>query len=561
MIESRAVHRRPLAVVSLAPMFARVQRDISWRWLAWLAALVGMANVGVLLAQAHALVRGLYLSADNASGLVLPALADRAASGSVVNLGDHAWYEAWWFMRATASLPHYRALWEVTPFVFGLLGIGVVAACAWWALGRLAALLSAVVLLATSEAQRTILYVPDNHGMTVLHAAVLCGALLAVYRRSGAARMTPRFLLLIGVPLVAFTGLGLTDQLLFVNGLLPFVLAPLLCWWRTRSGAWRTVSAFAIVAAVLSALLALLLIHIAQDQHVVHAPFPIDFVSSEALVGGLQNLVAAFLTLGGGDFFGAPVSGCNLFVFLPGALIFVSLVATLLQLWRWAGTRAGSTGPTHDQLSRLGSRDLFIAFWGASLALVLAACAPPSVSDTASDTRYLIGGWAALAALVGVFAAMPLGRVAVIVAVAVFGVLNIRSELAAGVQPGGPAPDQTVAGTIEHFAAANGASIGYSGYWDASPVDWETHLRVKLYPIQACDVPSGWCQLYGIQISSWYVPRADTRTFLLTDTRPGVPLAVTAPPASFGKPVTAESVGQGLTVYIYDHDIAADLSP
>jgi hypothetical protein len=520
-----------------------------------------VANVGVLLAQAHALIRSLYLSADNASGLVLPALASHAPPGSVVNLGDHAWYEAWWFMRATASLPDYRALWEVAPFVFGLLGVGVVAACAWWALGRLAALLSAVVLLATSEAQRTILYVPDNHGMTVLHAAVLCGALLVVYRRSLATRVTPRFLLLIGVPLVAFTGLGLTDQLLFVNGLVPFAFAPLLCWWRIPSRAWRTVSAFAIVAAVLSALLALLLTHIAQDQHVVHAPFPIEFVSSEALVAGLQNLLAAFLALGGGDFFGASVSGGNLFVFLAGALIFVALAATLRLLWRWVPTRASSPEPRHEQLPQPGSRELFIAFWGASLVLVLAAFALTSVSNTASDTRYLIGGWAALAALVGIFATRPLGRVAVIVAVAVFGVLNIRSELAAGIQPGGPAPDQTVAGAIERFAAANGASVGYTGYWDASPVIWETHLRVKLYPIQACDVPSGWCQFYGIQISSWYVPRADTRTFLLTDSRPGVPLAVTAPPASFGKPLTAESVGEGLTVYIYDHDIAADLSP
>jgi hypothetical protein len=520
-----------------------------------------VANVAVLLAQAHALIRSLYLSADNASGLVLPALASKAPSGSVVNLGDHAWYETWWFMRATASLPDYRAIWEVAPFVFGLLGIGVVAVCAWWALGRLAGLLSAVVLLAASEAQRTILYVPDNHGMTVLHAAVLCGALLAVYRRSLAARLTPRLLLLIGVPLVAFTGLGLTDQLLFVNGLVPFVLAPLLCWWRTRSPAWRAVSAFAIAVAVLSALVALLLTHIAQDQNVVHAPFPIDFVSAEALVDGLQNLIVAFLGLGGGDFFGAPVSGGNLFVFLAGALVLVALAATLRLLWRWPGTRETSPEPTRDQLPQPGSRELFIVFWGASLVLVLAAFALTSVSNTASDIRYLIGGWAALAALVGVFATRPLGRIVVIVAVAVFGALNIRSELAAGVQPGGPGPDQTVAGAIERFAAANGASVGYTGYWDASPVVWETHLRVKLYPIQACDVPSGWCQLYGIQISSWYVPRPHTRTFLLTDTRPGVSLAVTAPPASFGKPLTAASVGEGLTVYIYDHDIAADLSP
>jgi hypothetical protein len=546
---------------SLVQVFARIRRGVSWRWLAGFLALVGVANVVVLVAQAHALIRSLYLSADNASGLVLPALASHAPAGSVVNLGNHPWYEAWWLMRATASLPGYRGLWEVAPFLFGLLGIAVVAACAWWGLGRLAALLSAVVLLATSEAERAILYVPDSHGPTVLHAGLLGGSLLLVYRRSLVGRITPRFLLLVGLPLVAFTGLGLTDQLLFVNGLAPFVLAPLLCWWRLRSKAWRTVSAFAIAVGVLSALLALLLSHVAQDQHVVHARFPIEFVASEALVANLQNSIAAFVALGGGDFFGASASGGNLFVFVTGVLVLVALVATLSLLWRWCRSLAGTAGPIREERPQTGPRELFIAFWGSSLVLVLAAFALTSASNTASDARYLIGAWVALAALVGVFSTTPLARVAVIAAVAVFGLLNIRGELSAGVQPGGVAPNQTVAGAIERFAAANGASVGYSGYWDASPVTWETHLRVKIYPIQACDLPGGWCQFFGIEISSWYVPRSHARTFLLTDTRPGVPLAVAAPPASFGKPIAAETVGEGLTVYIYDHDIAADLSP
>lgn len=317
---------------------------------------------------------------------------------------------------------------------------------------------------------------------------------------------------------------------------------------------------FAIAVGVLSALLELMLAHVAQGQHVVHAPFPIEFVSSEALVASLQNLIAAFVALGGGDFFGASASGGNLFIFIVGVLVLAALVATLSLLWCWCRSPASKAGPMRAESLQTGSRELFVAFWGSSLVLVLGACALTSASDMASDTRYLIGAWVALAALVGVFST-PLARVTVIAAVAVFGVLNIRSELSAGVQPAGPAPALTVAGAIEHFAAANGASVGYSGYWDASPVTWETHLRTKLYPIQACDVPNGWCQPFGIQISSWYVPRPHIRTFLLTDTRPGVLLSVTAPPASFGKPIAAESVSEGLTVYIYDHDIAAELSP
>jgi hypothetical protein len=147
----------------------------------------------------------------------------------------------------------------------------------------------------------------------------------------------------------------------------------------------------------------------------------------------------------------------------------------------------------------------------------------------------------------------------VLAAVALFGVLNIRSELAGGVPPTGTAPGQSTAGAIESFALAHGASVGYGGYWDSAPVMWETHLRVRLYPIDACGTPQGWCPFGGIQINTWYTPRPHTRTFLLTDSRGGIPLEVPSPPASFGHPIAGESLGGGLTLYIYDHDIAGNL--
>ena len=110
---------------------ARVGSYAGRHWLAVFAVLVGLANLMVLLIQAPALVHGLVLNADNATTFVLPALAGHAPVGSIINLGDHPWYEPWWFMRATAGLPHFRALWEVEPFVSTWLGIAAVSACAW----------------------------------------------------------------------------------------------------------------------------------------------------------------------------------------------------------------------------------------------------------------------------------------------------------------------------------------------------------------------------------------------------------------------------------------------
>jgi hypothetical protein len=531
-------------------------RRAFWPGLGWLVALVGVANLVVLLAQASALIHSLYLSADNATALVLPALSGHAPAGASVNLGNHPWYEPWWFMRATVGLPGYRQLWELAPFVSGLLGSAAVGACAWWALGRLAGLASTVTLFAASETQRGILYVPESHGLIVLHLAALCGALLFVQRRAFSDRLTPRALALVGVPLVLFTGAGFTDQLALVSGLGPLILAPLLCWWRLRSPDWRTVSAFALVTGVLSGLLALLLTHVMQDEGVVHAVFPIDFVGSEAVLAGLQNLLTTLASLGGGDFFGGPASGANLLTFLAGALTLLALAAILRALWRWSA-KAGV--PVEPRAMQTGSRELFVAFWGLVLVFVLAAFVLASVSVSAGNGRYLMGAWAALAALLGILATSTAARAAVLAGVALFGVLNIRAELATGVPPAGPGPSQALAGTIERYVLAHGASVGYGGYWDSSPVTWETALRVRLFPIDQCGTAAGWCPFGGSQVNTWYAPRPRTRTFLLTDSRPGIPLEVASPPASFGRPIAGESLGGGLTVYIYDHDLAGNL--
>jgi hypothetical protein len=549
-----------------ARSFAGAWRCALWPGLGWLVALVGVANVAVLLAQASALVHGLYLNADNASALVLPALAGHAPAGAQVSLGDYAWYEPWWLMRATAGLGGYRELWEAAPFVLGLLGSAAVAACAWWALGRVAGVLSAVALLAASEARRAIVYVPATHGLVVLHLAALCAALLFVARGAFAGRLTPRALALVGLALVLFTAVGVTDQLLLVSGLAPFVLAPALCWWRLRTRAWGMVCAFALLTGALSVLVGVALTHVMQNENVVHAAFPIQFVGSEAIVSGLQNLTVTLASLGGGSFFGLPASGSNLLTFAAGALTLLALAAILHGLWRSYATVAGrrtqqaAAGAGRDSPDGdAASRELFVAFWGLVLVVVLAVFAVSSVSANVGNGRYLVGAWAALAALLGMLMRTPVARALLLLGVAAFGVLNVHAELAAGVQSSGVGPNQSQAGAIERFVSAHGASVGYSGYWDSAPVTWETHLKVQVFPIDECATPAGWCPFGASRINTWYAPRAGAKTFLLTDSRPGIPLPVSSPPASFGHPLAQASVGEGLTVYVYDHDIAANL--
>jgi hypothetical protein len=524
--------------------------------------LVGVANLVVLLAQASAIVHNVYLDSDNASALVLPALASHMPAGSIVNLGNHPWYEPWWAMRATIGLPGHRELWEALPFLYGLAGAAAVAACAWWALGRVAALMTAVVLLAASEAQRQILYVPEAHVLVALHVAALCAGLMFAMRRAKAGSLLAPGTLLVAAALTLFTAAGLTDQLLLVSGLIPYVLAPVLCWWRERSPAWRDLALFALATALVALLGGHVITHVMKESGVTNAPFPVNFVGSEALFTSMQNLVVTIATLGGGSFFAQPASGENIYTFVAGILTLAGVVAVLRALLASArAARAALAQPPAARRAALETRELFVLFWGLVLLVVLLVFTLTSVSGNQSDGRYLIGAWIAAAALLGVLASSPVRTAVVMAGVLLFALLNFRSELARPVAPAGDAPNAQLAGQIEHFVLAHGASLGYGSYWDVAPITWETQLHVKVYPVVPCVSATGLCQFTNNEISSWYTPHAGTATFLLTDSRPGIPLQVSTVPPAFGQPVAAAHFAEGLTAYVFDHDIAAQLTP
>jgi hypothetical protein len=274
-------------------------------------------------------------------------------------------------------------------------------------------------------------------------------------------------------------------------------------------------------------------------------------VSSTALTEGLQNLVTTIAGLGGGAFFGTSASGGSLFTFAAGVLTLFGFAAILRALWRWGKSPLAESASVDVQL-----RELYVSYWAIVLLLVLAAFALTSLSEAPSP-RYLIAAWVAAAALLGILAAAPLARPAVLVGVALFGALNLRSELAGGPAAAGPGPDPRLATMIERFATSYGARTGYSGYWDSHPVTWETHLRIKVFPVEPCVAPSGLCPDHLASIDTWYKPRAGIRSFLLTDERSHVPGVIRAPPPSLGRPLAKSPLGKGLTVSVYNYDIAS----
>jgi hypothetical protein len=538
-------------------LHALASRAFARDWPALVLALIGVASFVVALAQAPAVVHQLYRDADTAVAFVLPQLAGQAPGGATIDLGNHSWYEAWWFMRATVGLPGHLQMWEAAPFVVAFLGIGVVSWTAWMALGRRAALYCAVALLSIGAPMRNILFEPDVRVELLLHMGLLCAALLLVWERTRRGTLSRRWMVAGGAALAAFTAAGATDQLLIFDGVVPYMLAPCAWWWRTRSRPASTVAYFAILTGTPALVGSLVLSHIMRDAG-IGASLSLSsfqFVSVANLAPALGNTLGAWVALGDGSFFGAQVNRASALTFGLGMLCILALAVALRALWHTAGawwaSRSGVAGSTRD-----GSRDLFVAFWGLALVLTIASNLLTSASETA-DSRYLLGAWVAVAALLGALATTREGHAVLTIALVAFAATTLRNNIAHGVPPPGIYYEQPVVREIEQFVVAHGARVGYAAYDDSHNFTWATHFKVDVFPIWPCPLPSGsLCQRPLASISSWYLPRPHTPTFVITDSRPG---GLTAPPpAAFGHAKARATFGF-YTVYAYDHDIAAQL--
>jgi hypothetical protein len=529
-------------------------------WLVRFVVAVGALNVIVLLAQARDTVRQLDLGADYPMSLVLPALSGQAPAGSIVTLGNHSYYEAWWFERLTIGLPHYRQIWEAAPFVVEGVGIAVVAWCAWVAIGRLAALLCTVALLSISDGLRIVVAMSGGRVGLTVHAGALCAALLIVGGAPRVPRLSRRALVAFTIFTVVFAAAAATDQLIAITVVIPYMLAPCLWWWHARSRQARDVCLYAVATGAAAIVLALIFVSVMQSEHIVHSFDPVLFATVASLTTNLQNLVGSWAVLGGGSFFGASASGSNLLTAVLGVICVVALVAAVWAVSRRAYALLAKAPPAPVTDS---GRFLFVAFWAFVIATDLALYLGTQVSsDVVSGSHYLLSAWVAVAALLGAFVRSTRLRVTVLVGVAAFGLLTARAHIADGVPAYGPGPDQAQSAAIRDFARAHGATIGYAEYLDAPSVTWETALKTKVFPIGPCGGPaSGLCPFF-IDINTWYTPRANTRTFLLTDSRPAITGgSVTAPPAAFGKPIASAAIPPAFTVYVYRDDIAAQLGP
>lgn len=508
-----------------------------------------------MLVNGPELVRALHNNADVAGGQMVAALYGQRGPGSTVIL-TYPWYESLWFTRATAWLPDAREVWVLGPFVFTGLAIAGLGWTASRLFGAWAGAMTAVILVCSSSALRIVTFTLNWHGAPVVHAVLLCVVLVLVIRYSG--RLSTPALVGVGAAVATITALIVSDELSLVIAIVPFAGTALLMWWRTGLGAERRVAIFAVATMAAAIAGGQAAAHAMSDAGVIEIPgFRICFTDYTQLSDNLEILVVALAALGSGTFFTRALDAGGIGRFTLAVLTLGAAVLVLRRLWNAAPRvveRARAAGPEGV------ARDAYLVFWSLALVGILVAFVFLDVSWDVISSRYLTGGFFALAALVPpLLGVRPRARLVVAAGIGLYAALTLGFHVAKGVGTWsdgvdlGAPTDQLV-----HFARANGLEVGYGGYRDAPVVTWLADERVKVFPVSPCGTRL--CP-YGAQaISTWYRPRRRVRTFLVAHPLAKGRLSLKAPYARAGRPLEVRRFGS-LTVYVYDHDLAADLGP
>jgi hypothetical protein len=522
------------------------------RWSRWAALPFAAAYLILMAHQLHGAITSTNLDADAASGPVIGQLFGAAPAHANVVLGEFGWYATLLFDLATKWLPAHRQVWEAAPYAMALAGAGLAAWSVWEVAGRWAAGLTAVLLICASPATVHLLLSSTQHAPDWFCLALL-GAFLVVLERRAEVLPWP---LLAALGLVIGTIVGVnaaSDLLVAVAVVAPFALALIASALlgperRSRRALWAGVGTLATIG------VAWALTSVAMSALSV-TPEP-GLHTTKVTVGpktatNFHLWWKSIVTLGNGSYFGhSPSPGSVLAVVC--AVLSLAAVVSL----PWLGWRALRRRP--DVAS---ATQAFYVFWCSSAVLLtLAFLFSAAPVDIGAD-RYLVGVLYAAASVVPAAAAGHRRIEAAVLAGTCLFALGGIVSLADGTTSRGRAfhpPPVTAAEAqqIARIAARHHLRIGYAGYWESAPITLNTGFQVNVFPVSVCNQGTNLCRFDLHFISSWYEPRARTRSFLLVDDRTSQ--SVTAPTPDLGRPTAVYRIGT-IKMYTYGYDLAAKM--
>ncbi len=519
------------------------------RWTAWVALPFAVVYLILLAHQLDAAITATNLDADAASGPVIGELFGAAPAHANVVLGEFGWYATLLFDLATKWLPGHRQIWEAAPYAMALTGAALAAWSVWQVAGRWAAGLTAVVLICASPATLRLELSTTQHAPAWFCLALLGAFVVWLERRADATRR----LVLVPLVLVVGTIAGVnakSDPLVIIGALVPFALALIVARGRGTNRA--------LVSGVVTLAVAAVTWGITRTVMRALSVTPEPGLHTTKIVLGHKNLHNVTLwgrsiaVLGNGAVSGGSFSPR---LALAAVCAAISIAAVLALPWLgWRRLRRPISSPGDP------ARRAFFVFWCSSAVLLtLAFILSDAPADIHSD-RYLVGLLYAAATVVPAAVALAPARRAravVLAGTCVFALGGVVS-LARGISTEGTEfhtpVSAGVANQIARIAAREHLSVGYAGYWDASPVTWTTGFRVQVYPVAVCDQNAHLCRFDLHFISSWYSPRPRTGSFLLTDDRSNE--SVTKPTPDLGRPTAVYRIGP-IEMYTYPYDLAA----
>lgn len=524
----------------------------------WLPLPLGAAYLLLIVAKFNQIVAALYLNADYASAPVIGQLFGGAPAHRTVVLGQVGWFSTLMFELATRWLPGHRQLWEAAPYAMALASVVLISWGAWKVAGRWAAAITGVLLLCAGPETLSLLFALNDHSSTWFSVALLAAALVLFEVRPSWLRTWLAVLVALSVGAVVGANTA-SDLLMPLAGIAPIVIAVGLAWAlrpsrASASACWWVLGTVA-VAGVVDELTRRLMTH---ENVVAATGFPHNILASgEALSANFKLWWQSVMVLGNGNFFGQ-VLGLTTALELICALMALAAVALIPWLvWReLAATFPRKDGRPEAPLSS-SLRIAWCVFWGSSAVLLSVGYVFTTNPVGLTSDRYLVGVIYAAAALVPLMVGRRVvARAAVVAGASVFALAGIVSLLDGQVLSTGGTSSYSLYNQVARVAARAHLSIGYADYWDAAPLMWASHFRVRAYPVNACG-SGGLCPFPLHSISSWYQPLPHQRTFLISNpTKP----ANVSPAPNLGKPSAVYHIGV-LTMYVYPYDIASRMMP
>lgn len=515
-----------------------------WMWsflpLAALYAVLLLAHLGHLLVN-------VYGDSDASSAPVLGEFYAARAGGKVI-MANLPWFSTLIFELATKWLPAHREIWEIGPYLVGLLSIALMTWTAWRVAGRWAATLTAVILLCAGPPVLELMLWLNDH-TTTWYSLVLLAAFLVIMAERGA---TLGWLPLTALTLLIGVIAGInaaSDKELLTSGVVPLLFASATIWALSPNASTKKIMISGGALAAVIGVSAVATTSIMHSAGVFLAYYELKFASLEVFFSNGKLWLQSIAALGNGNFFGEPITFTTVLALACAALSIGIVLLIPGYTWRYIRSRRAGDEPIDERLT------VYMLFWTASL-ICLSASFIVSSAPAAGTTRYLVGAVFAVAAMLPLLARSSVAaRGAAVAGTLVFLLTSIiaLNHSTAAKAPSARGPSPHVAEAVAQAAESMNATLGYALYWDAAAITWRSNLRVRVAPLIGCaGSPTGICPGPFNYLESWYRPEP-IRTFLLTDTSgPGWT------PPKLGPAIATYRFGT-VTMYVYDHDIVTSL--